>query len=62
MEEVGQSFYFLCLRQGVIDFSLSIKNIDILTKFFAFKTRPNIFLQTRFLNLPNMKPYTSIFL
>ena len=40
MEEVGKSFCFLCLRQGVIDFSLSIKNIDILTKFFAFKTRP----------------------
>ena len=43
MEEVGKSFYFLCLRQGVIDFSLSIKNIDILTKFFAFKTRPENF-------------------
>ena len=40
MEEVGKSFCFFCLRQGVIDFSLSIKNIDILTKFFAFKTRP----------------------
>ena len=46
MEEVGKSFYFLCLRQGVIDFSLSIKNIDILTKFFAFKGRPYTLLKS----------------
>ena len=47
MEEVGKSFYFLCLRQGVIDFSLSIKNIDILTKFFAFKGRPKNEIKTQ---------------
>ena len=55
MEEVGKSFYFLCLRQGVIDFSLSIKNIDILTKFFAFKTRPKLLRPEKTYLIPKMK-------